>query len=58
MAGDGWVGGLLSGLTEFTFLHTFANEPVDKGAFAVHHVEFPVKTVPRFSNRSSIGTAN
>jgi hypothetical protein len=49
-------GTVLSGFAEFTFFHTFADEPMDESAFAVHHVEFSIETVPCFSDGGGIGT--
>ena len=46
---------LLSRFAEFAFFHSLTDEPVDESALAIHHVEFPVETVPRFCNGSGVG---
>jgi hypothetical protein len=50
------VWAVLSCFAEFTFFHTLADEPVDEGALAVHHIEFAIKAIPCLSNSGSIGT--
>jgi hypothetical protein len=53
---EGLWGDVLSGFGEFAFFHSFADEPVDECAFAVHHVEFTIETVPGFGDGGCVGT--
>ena len=48
-------GQILTGLGEFSLLHTFSNIPVDEGTFGVHEIELVVKSSPRLSNGGGVG---
>merc|ERR1719447_2574328 len=46
---------VLASLGELTFLHAFADVPVDKGALGVHQIELVVQPGPGFSNGCGVG---
>merc|ERR1719282_1672450 len=48
-------GKVLSGLSEFSLLHTLSNVPVDKGPLGVHEIELVVKSGPCLSNSGGVG---
>eukprot|EP00054_Salpingoeca_dolichothecata_P031339 m.263169 g.263169 ORF g.263169 m.263169 type:complete len:467 (+) comp26822_c0_seq1:96-1496(+) len=45
---------ILTGLGEFTFLHTFTDIPVNEGTLGVHEIELVVKTSPGLSNGGGV----
>merc|ERR1711959_359683 len=47
-------GKILTGLGEFTFLHTLTDVPVNKGTLGVHEVELVVKTSPGLGNGGGV----
>lgn len=46
---------ILTGLGEFTFLHTLTNVPVDEGTLAVHEIEFVGEGRPGLRDGSGVG---
>ena len=48
-------GQVLTGLGEFSFLHTFSDVPVDEGTLGVHEVELVVDTGQRLRDGGGVG---
>lgn len=46
---------VLTGLGEFTFLHTLTNVPVDEGTLGVHEVELVVESRPGLGDGRGVG---
>ena len=46
---------VLTGLGEFTFLHTLTNVPVNEGTLGVHEVELVVESGPGLGDGSGVG---
>lgn len=46
---------VLTGLGEFTFLHTLTNVPVNEGTLGVHEVELVVESGPSLGDGGSVG---
>lgn len=45
---------IFSGFGEFSFFHTLADIPVDKGTLGVHEIEFVIKARPGFGNGGGV----
>merc|ERR1719263_2298795 len=48
-------GKILSGLGEFTFLHTFTNVPMDEGSLGVNEIELVIDSGEDLSDGSGVG---
>ena len=46
---------VLTGLGEFTFLHTLTDVPMDEGTLGVKEIELVVKTAPGTRDGSGVG---